>query len=145
MNEHTPSTTHPHHQTYTTLVPKQVAQTGRYARSFFNKKGELKHISKVKKIQTLLRVGARTRKLAVCDVGSAIKYGSGVNGASNSQINKRRAIIHKCVVRRTAGRSATLDFCLAKGDPLTLDPAYFLSCAPIRDLASAKSLMNNLM
>ena len=85
---------------------------------------------KVTKIRKLLSAGAKTRRFAVTVVGSAIKYGSGVIGASNSQITRRRAILHSCVTRRTAGRSATLDFMLTKGDHRTLDPAYFLCGLP---------------
>ena len=97
----------------------------------------IKALPKAVKIKKLLSTGAKTRRFAVTVVGSAIKYGCGVVGASDSQIRKRRALMHGCVVRRAAGRSATLDFMLTRGDHKTLDPAYFLSAAPIRDLASA--------
>ena len=43
-----------------------------------------KVMPKVTKIGKLLSTGARARRFAVTVVGSAIKYGSGVLGASNS-------------------------------------------------------------
>ena len=92
---------------------------------------------KVVKIKKLLKAGVRTRKFAVCVVGSTVKCGGNVLGASLRQVKHRRAAVHHCVTRRPQGRSATLDCALVRGDPYVLDPGYFLTASPIRDLAAA--------
>ena len=94
-------------------------------------------IGEIVKISQLLKVGVRTRRFAVACFGSSLKYGAGCLGASTAQMRRRRADMHSTVTRRTAGRSATLDMAITRGNHWTLDVGYFLSAAPIRDLAAA--------
>jgi len=79
----------------------------------------------------------RTDRFAVACLSSAFCYGAGCLGASPSQVKRRRAISHTTTTIKCAGRSATFDLALTKGNAYVNDPGYRLTCDPIFYLASA--------
>ena len=83
------------------------------------------------------RANIDTRLITTASLNSMVCWGADCLGAPPQQIKDRRRLIHCSVSANTMGRSATIDFALAKGKVRNLDPSYSLTTAPIYALALA--------
>jgi len=96
-----------------------------------------KAVVKSKKVIKIKRANIDTRLITTASLNSMVCWGADCLGASPQQIRDRRRLIHCSVSANTMGRSATIDFALAKGKVRNLDPSYSLTTAPIYALALA--------